>query len=56
LRIRGAGDYKKYISEYGIQCYTWKDKGADIAFNNYLKFIKTHTIKAVLEIDLKRNN
>lgn len=45
--------FKRYISEYGIQCFTWKDEGADDAFIDYLNFIKQNAIEFSLEIDIK---
>lgn len=54
LRLRGAGMFQKYVSEYGIGCFTWKDEGADRAFVEYVDFIKRNTMKAIIEIDIKQ--
>ncbi len=53
LKLRGAGMFRKYVSEYGIGCFTWKDEGADDAFKEYVRFIRLNTIKSVIEIDVK---
>jgi UDP-N-acetylmuramate dehydrogenase len=53
LILRGGGNFKKYVSDCGIRCFTWSDNEADNAFVEYLKFIKKNTTKAVIEIDIK---
>jgi len=45
--------FKRYLSEYGIQCFTWKDEGADDAFIDYINFLKENTEEFSLEIDIK---
>lgn len=53
LWLRGAGAFRRYVSGYGVQCFTWKDSNADYAFVEYKKFIEQQTHKAVIEIDIK---
>lgn len=53
LKVRGAGAFSKYISEYSVGCFTWKDEGADQAFHEYVAFMKGITHKAVVEIEIK---
>lgn len=53
LRLHGAGSFRKYVSEYNIGCYTWKDEFADHAFNEYLNFIKLNSNNFKMEIDIK---
>jgi UDP-N-acetylenolpyruvoylglucosamine reductase len=53
LYLRGAGLFRKYVSEYGVHCFTWKDENADQAFKEYVDFIKRNTVKYVYEIDIK---
>jgi UDP-N-acetylmuramate dehydrogenase len=54
LTLKGAGRFRKYVSHYGIGCFTWKDAGADKAFKEYLAFIYKNSIKAILEIEVKK--
>jgi hypothetical protein len=56
LRLRKAGEFKKYISEYGIVCFTWKDVNGDALFDEYMYFIEKESTRSVIEIDIKRNN
>ena len=53
LNLRCAGKFRNYISEYGVQCFIWKDANADRAFEKYVEFIKRNTVKYVYEIDIK---
>ena len=54
LWLHGAGNFRKYISDSHIACFTWKEAGADSKFNDYIDFINKNTTKAVIEIDIKR--
>jgi len=45
--------FRKYVSKHGIQCFTWKDEGADEAFLKYVEFIEKNTTKAIMEIEIK---
>jgi len=56
LRIRNAGKFKAYVSDYNIGCFTWKDCKADLAFEDYLNFIEKVTTEAIIEIDIKGKN
>lgn len=51
--IKGAY-LKNYISEFGIQCFVWKDENADKMFQEYIKFIKNNTFVSEIEIDIKK--
>lgn len=53
LKLRSAGKFREYISDYWVGCFTWRNEGADRAFIDYLDFINKETSKAVLEIDIK---
>ncbi len=48
-------DLKMYISEYGIQCFIWRDEKADLMFYEYMNFINKNTIEAEMEIEIKNN-
>lgn len=55
LYLRNAGSFRKYVSEFGIRCFTWKDSDADNAFKDYVEFINDNTIKSKMEIEIKQN-
>lgn len=44
---------KKYVSDSGIRCFVWKDKGADKGFIEYVEFMKNITSKLVMEVEIK---
>lgn len=52
--FRRGGNFKRYVSKYGVQCFTWQDEFADEAFKEYLRFIESQTNKAVIEIEIKK--
>lgn len=52
--LHSAGSFRNYVSQFGVQCFTWKDEGADQAFIEYVTFVKKNTTNAVLEIDVKK--
>lgn len=47
-------EFREYVSNYGIQCFTWKDEKADEAFRYYEEFIKKYASYAVMEIEIKK--
>ena len=51
--VFGTRKFRKYVSNHGIQCFTWKDEGADEAFTKYVEFIEKNTTKAIMEIEIK---
>jgi len=53
LLFRPTNRFCRYVSEYGVACFTWKDAKADSAFKYYLNFIKKETTKFTIEIDIK---
>lgn len=53
LTLRHAGRFRNYVSMHGINCFTWKDEHADIAFKEYLDFMRANSTKALLEIEIK---
>lgn len=55
LIFRKAGKLRRYISDFGIGCFTWKDDKADQVFFQYLDFIERISVKSVIEIDIKRD-
>lgn len=52
LFLTGYYSLKKYISQYSIQCFVWRDESADIAFEKYKKFIKRITKSSRIEIEI----
>jgi len=48
------GIVKNYVSKHNIQCFVWKDEGADKAFFDYVDFLKRTTSRAIIEIDIKK--
>lgn len=56
LSFRRAKNFQKYVSDYNIGCFIWKDEGADKAFINYLSFIKAQTSEACMEIEIKKKS
>tara|TARA_B100000809_G_scaffold225176_1_gene235959 strand:- start:14048 stop:15007 length:960 start_codon:yes stop_codon:yes gene_type:complete len=48
-----TGEFKKYISDYNIGCFVWKDDYADKAFLKYLSFLKKQSIEGTMEIEIK---
>lgn len=48
-----ARSFRRYVSAYGVQCFTWRDGHADQAFRRYLNFVQSRAIKAVMEIEIK---
>jgi UDP-N-acetylmuramate dehydrogenase len=54
LILSGARTFRKYVSDYGIGCFTWKDPDADQAFIDYMAFIIKNSIYYELEIDIKK--
>jgi UDP-N-acetylmuramate dehydrogenase len=53
LLMRKTGSFKKYISKFGIGCFIWKDENADVAFCQYVDFIKRNCLEEQLEICIK---
>lgn len=53
IALRNGNYIKEYISEFGIQCFVWKDENADAAFSDYCKFIESNTSESTLEIEVK---
>jgi len=53
LRLVGAGELERYVSEFGFNCFLWKDEGADEAFGKYVEFVHRKTDSATMEIELK---
>lgn len=56
LLFSRAGKFRKYISEYAIGCFIWKDDNADLAFIEYVDFIKLKSCNYKLEIDIKKRD
>jgi UDP-N-acetylmuramate dehydrogenase len=48
-----TSEFRSYISDCGMQCFVWKDNGADNAFVKYMEFIRNRANSFVLEIDIK---
>lgn len=56
LKFRGMSKkLRMYISEYGIQCFIWRDDQADVMFKEYMNFINKNTAEAEMEIEIKSN-
>lgn len=53
LFFRGVGYLRDYISDYGVQCFIWRDQEADRFFKEYIDFIEKNTTEARLEIEIK---
>lgn len=54
--LHPVGHFKDYVSVHGIQCFTWKDNGANNVFDEYVRFIEKESLnKAVMEIEIKGN-
>jgi UDP-N-acetylmuramate dehydrogenase len=53
--LNPAGSFRRYVSKYSVQCFTWKDDGADQAFNEYVAFIKKNATEATMEIEIKQH-
>ncbi|HQF55822.1 MAG TPA: FAD-binding protein [Fibrobacteria bacterium] len=53
LRAIGAGDLERYVSEFGFNCFLWKDDGADEAFERYVRFVRRNTVSGIMEIEWK---
>jgi hypothetical protein len=51
--IKYAEKLRKYVSHYGLGCFSWKDTGTDKAFNGFPAFLYKNYIKAELEIEVK---
>lgn len=47
------GKVKRYISEYGVHCFVWKDENADDYFKSYLECVDKNKLKGDLEIEIK---
>lgn len=53
LRAVGAAGLERYLSEFGFNCFVWKDEGADEAFEKYVEFVRRKTESATMEIEWK---
>jgi UDP-N-acetylmuramate dehydrogenase len=53
LRAVGAGGLERYVSEFGFNCFLWKDDEADEAFLKYVEFVRSKTDSVTMEIEWK---
>lgn len=52
LILTGYYGLRRYVSEYNIICFIWRDKNAEFAFEKYKKFIKRISRSSTLEIEI----
>lgn len=52
LSLFGYSDVAPYVSPKNLNCFIWKDKGADAAFLRYVAFMREYTIDCKLEIEV----
>ena len=53
LVLRNTKSFRRYISKYNVQCFTWRDEEADKAFFDYMDFFAKNSQESTLEIEVK---
>lgn len=53
LIIHGKRGFAKYLSNHSINCFIWKDQGADQLFLEYVEFMKKITKTDITEIEIR---
>ncbi|MBQ8219786.1 MAG: FAD-binding protein [Bacteroidaceae bacterium] len=53
LPLYGYKSLNRYISDYNIGCFVWRDDSADREFNNYKRFIERISSYSKIEIEEK---
>lgn len=52
LSLYGFSDIVKYVSPKNINCFIWRDDGADEAFGRYCDFMKRYAVYKDMEIEI----
>lgn len=52
LNLYGYNDISKYVSKKNINCFIWKDEGADKVFDRYVEFMNRYADCDALEIEI----
>lgn len=52
LYLTGNSNLKKYVSQYNIICFIWRDEYADEAFKQYNEFVRRISTSSTLEIEV----